>query len=219
MQQDVNDLINQCESARDLVYSLAKIHKSYIRLNLSNAFEIFQDNTWKKVNDSNYIIDLILNHKFLESLWLILNKKVNEGNVRAKMLSDDLVNTQNNGINSLFYEAFRYHCFNEVTGPTLYFIGLDDDTGFFEPVTYMLYPSRNVYCDINQIFQQNNYCVRNIMSIQCANPENLITQLNTYIEHKRISYLINKFQITETDIINLCFELRVWAYLRKIDFM
>ena len=65
MQQDVNDLINQCESARDLVYSLAKIHKSYIRLNLSNAFEIFQDNTWKKVNDSNYIIDLILNHKFL----------------------------------------------------------------------------------------------------------------------------------------------------------
>ncbi len=212
MQEDVVSLIDQCESARDLIYALAKIHKPFIRLKTQSQFEILQNDVWVLV-DVDTVINTVLNHYFLDTLWFILNKKVS---VRAKSLSDDLLNINQDALRLLFYEAFRYHCSSDITCPLLYFIGLDN--GPFEPITYVLSPSRTMGT-VQQVCQQENTCAKVVLGIQCMFPENLLNQLNTYLESKRLGYITSKFQITETDITNLCFETRLWAYLRKIDFV
>ena len=209
MQEDV--IINQCVCARDLVYALAKMNKSFIRLKSQYCFEILQGNLWTLVNIDT-IINIVLNFNFLDTLWSILHRKISEGNVRAKSLSDDLLCINNVSIKSLFLEAFIYHCSNDVQGPLLYFIGLDN--GPFEPNVYVLSPSRTI-----GTVQQENICAKIVLGVQCMFPEILLNQLITYLEPKRLGYITCKFQITETDVNNLCLETRLWSYLRKIDFV
>lgn len=175
MQQDI---ISKCNSARDIIYCLAKTHCISIRYNYH--FEILQNDVWVISNIEN-VTRYILN--YASNLGL-----------------DDLINyylINNIHLSDLIREAFKYHSSNTITGPYLYFISTNNYP--FESIEFTLGISRtteqskNMDYIIQCSYPENllNYIIKLIESkkigyftnkfqITKKDIENLCMEINVY---------------------------------------